>query len=191
MRRDIVWERTGPMGLEHLTLESAADGIRADGLIVVDLGRDVVRLRYAVWLEPGWRTLSARITRDRGDAPIERRIDRIGDDRWTIDGQPRPDLDGCFDIDIQATPFTNAMPINRLGLAEGEGQRLAVVYVVMPDLAVRRAEQEYTLLAPGRLRYRGLGTDFEAEVTADADGLVIDYPPIWRRRSAHSGTSEG
>ncbi len=69
-----------------------------------------------------------------------------------------------------------------LGLAVGVPRRITVAYVAVPGLAVSRAEQEYALLAPGRFRYRGLGTGFAAEVTADADGIVVDYPPIWRRR---------
>ena len=35
MRRDIVWERTGPMGLEHLILEAGDTGVRADGVLVM------------------------------------------------------------------------------------------------------------------------------------------------------------
>ena len=45
-------------------------------------------------------------------------------------------------------------------------------------------EQEYTLLSPILFRYRGISTGFAAEVTMDADRLVVDYPPGWKRRSA-------
>ena len=181
MRRDVVWERTGPMGLEHLALDLGAAGVRADGLIVLDLGGDVVRLRYAIDLGRDWRTRSARLALDRGAAAVLRVIAREGE-AWSVDGIDRPDLAGAFDIDIAGTPFTNAMPLRRLPLAAGVPERIRVAYVGLPDLAVTPAEQEYTRLAAGSFRYRGLGTGFETVIGADADGIVTDYPPIWRRR---------
>lgn len=181
MRRDIVWERTGPMGLEHLILEAGDGGVRADGLLVMDFGGDVVRVRYAVELGPDWRTRAARLRLDRGEAAEEVRVVREGED-WSVDGAPRPDLAGAFDIDIAGTPFTNAMPLRRLALRTGAPERIRVVYFDLPGLTVRPAEQEYTRLGPGSFRYRSLDTGFEAAITADGEGIVVDYPPIWRRR---------
>lgn len=33
-----------------------------------------------------------------------------------------------------------------------------------------------------QLCYRGPSTNFEAEVANDADQIVVDYPPGWKRR---------
>jgi uncharacterized protein len=57
--------------------------------------------------------------------------------------------------------------------------------VALPELTVRSAPQEYTLLErqPGgaRWRFRSLDSGFVAELPVDAAGLVRDYPGIARR----------
>jgi hypothetical protein len=55
----------------------------------------------------------------------------------------------------------------------------------VPELSFRPTRQRYTCLEltpeGGRYRYEGLDTGFSREIIVDADGLVIDYPGIWRR----------
>jgi hypothetical protein len=106
---------------------------------------------------------------------------------WRVDGARRPDLDGCEEIDIQATPFTNTLPIRRLRLRPDAPHRLRVAYVLVPSLTVEPGEQEYTRLDPGdpprRFRYHNPGNGFVAVLDVDADGLVVEYGTIWRRRA--------
>ena len=56
-------------------------------------------------------------------------------------------IEGCIDIDIAATPYTNTLPIRRLQLAEGERQPISVAYISTPDFQVTRAEQAYSCIA--------------------------------------------
>ncbi len=62
---------------------------------------------------------------------------------------------------------------------------IAVAYVTLPELTVRPAPQEYTLLERqpdgARWRFRSLDSGFTAELSVDAEGLVRDYPGIARR----------
>ena len=96
-----------------------------------------------------------------------------------------PELDGCIDVDISATPFTNTLPIRRLGLEPGESEELAVTYVRVPELLVGAERQRYSCLeaqANGELyRFEALPSGFTAELPIDAEGLVIDYPGLFRR----------
>lgn len=186
MRRDIVWEQLPAIGLEHLALEIEPEIVIADGL-VVDFDEGGFRLRYSVRCGGDWRFAAAKLEVDAGGA--ERHLEITHDEAgtWRVDGAARPDLDGCIDIDIMGTPFTNALPVRRLDFAEGAPRRIAVAWIRMPDLSVTRQEQEYTLLgrtALGRrFRYHGLGSGFVAEIEVDGDGIVIDYGDIWRRRA--------
>jgi hypothetical protein len=109
-----------------------------------------------------------------------------GEGHWKRGGgESVPELDGCIDVDISATPFTNTLPIRRLGLEPGESEELAVTYVRVPELLVGAERQRYSCLeaqANGELyRFEALPSGFTAELPIDAEGLVIDYPGLFRR----------
>jgi len=181
MARDIVWEWLDRPGLEHLSLQIGPTAVTAEGLVLVQLGPAPLRVTYRVELDGDWRFRRAHLT-----AGADQTLDlaRAADGAWSVDGQAGPDLAGATDIDIMVTPFTNSLPIRRLRFQTGEPQAIRVAYIALPDLTVEPAAQDYTQLAPDRFRYRSLSSDFKAELTVDGDGVVIDYPPIWRRRSS-------
>ncbi len=66
--------------------------------------------------------------------------------------------------------------------------RLVMAWVEMPSLRVLRSDQVYAARSPldaatGRavVRYTSASRDFTADLTVDADGLVVDYPRLARR----------
>ncbi len=187
MRRELVWEMLPAIGLEHLAIEIEQDGIVADGIVVADFGEGGFRLRYSVRCDGAWRFVGAMLSVDHAGAQRRLEVTRDETGAWKVDGLARPDLAGCTDIDIMASPLTNTLPVRRLDFAEGLPRRIAVAYIRVPDLTVTRQEQEYTLLGRSgvgrRFRYHGIGTGFVAEVDVDGDGLVTDYGDIWRRRA--------
>ena len=133
--------------------------------------------------DDGWRLREARLCVEsaRGTHPLHLLAD--GEGHWrTGEGQALPELDGCLDIDIWPSPFTNTFPIRRLQLADNERCELPVVYLEAPKLKPVRMRQGYTRLDAHHYRYENLeGTNFQAILTVDEDGLVIDYPTLFRR----------
>ncbi len=96
--------------------------------------------------------------------------------------QDQPALRGCIDVDIQATPITNTLPIRRLDLKAGESMEIRLCYISMPDLIVSAASQRYTALDPGSLyRFESLEDGFTADLPVDQDGFVLDYPGLFKR----------
>ncbi len=186
MHRDIVWEWADRPGLEHLSLDIAPDGIAADGIVLVALEGRMVRLRYSVRCDARWDFREASLTVDQDGAQRSLALARDDNGRWRVDGGERADLDGCADIDIMTTPFTNTLPIRRLALPPDSATVIRVAYIRVPELSVAAFDQEYTRLDPAmpprRFRYRSLASGFTAELAVDADGVVIDYPGVWRRR---------
>ena len=183
-RRDVVWEAAMWPGIEHLRLTVTVAGVDADGLIV--MARDApLRLRYEIRCDASWACRELRVASLLEPIrPLELRGDGRG--RWIrANGEHVSSLDGCLDVDIAATPFTNTLPIRRLGLAPGRSADITVVYVDVPDLSLRAARQRYTCLEQadrgGRWRYENPVSGFTAELAVDSDGLVLDYPDIWRR----------
>ena len=180
--RILRWRHLDGEGLQQLTLAPERDGLGATGVIV---GADEDSA-YAGWfhlcVDAGWN-----VTRFAVHHTADRRLALQADapGRWTdARGAPLPEFDGCTDIDISTTPFTNTLPIRRLPWQAGQSREFDMLYVPFDTLAPRRDRQRYTCLEPGRrFRYEGLRSGFTAEVTIDDDGLVIDYPGLFRRIS--------
>ena len=92
---------------------------------------------------------------------------------------------GCLDVDISGSPFTNTLPIRRADFKPGLSLSLTVVYLAVPELTIEPAEQRYTCLekspTAGLYRYESLDSSFRADLPVDDDGLVLDYPGLFRR----------
>lgn len=136
-------------------------------------------VQYAIELSPGWGTRSARVT------SFGRELELLADGgAWQVDGEPVPQLDGIFDVDLESSAFTNAFPVHRLALAVGESADAPAAWVRATTLTVERLEQRYTRLpdAPdGRARFDYWSPDLRCELVYDASGLVLDYPGIATR----------
>lgn len=182
---ELMWSALEWPATEHLILRTSTDpsgpsdpaGVQADGVIVALDGRPT-RLAYRIEAGSDWAV--RRLTLDPYGEPgvvLERR----DGDRWFDgDGVERADLAGCVEVDIALTPFTNTLPIRRLGLSVGESADLRIVYVQIDrGLMLEAVDQSYVRLAEDVYRYSS--GDFSADLTVDADGLVTDYPGLWRR----------
>jgi len=185
MDRQVLWQAwTGP-GLESLRVSADGDGVRAESVAIALGGGRAYTIRYALRCDTGWRvrTLEAWTL---GEDGASLALSSDGSGRWTgPDSRHHAALDGCFDVDLPSTVFTNTLPIRRLGMVPGWSEELSVVYVAVPELTVSVARQRYTCLTwgpdGGRYRFESLGGDFSAELTLDGDGLVVEYPRIARR----------
>ena len=112
------------------------------------------------------------------------RLEADGAGRWLMNGLPVPLLDGCIDVDIAATPFTNTFPIRRLGLDIGESATVSAAWVSIPELEVERLLQTYTRLPGGETlhRYEYRDPRFGGfELTVDDEGVVVEYAGFARR----------
>lgn len=184
---DARWAAWDGRGLEHLRLDVEPVSVRADSVILAaDDGGRPYRARYRIECDGSWSVRRARIELlEEPGRVLDLRA--AGRGRW-IDGTTGAalPLDGCLDVDVYPSPFTNTLPMRRLAdSAVGRPVAITVAWVGLPGLIVRPAPQEYTLLERGpdgaRWRFRALDSDFTAELAVDRDGLVRDYPGIARR----------
>jgi len=181
MRTEVLWNQLVGGGSEHLTLKQHGN-IEADGLAVGVLENAVYRIRYHILCDADWNVQSVAATNltDNRNFALARNIDIWLDDQ----NRAVKELHGCSDVDIMVTPFTNTLPIKRLHLAPGASKEISVVYVSAPDLSLSSFEQRYTCLSQdttgGVYKYESLKSGFTAELKIDADGLVVDYPGVFK-----------
>ena len=176
-----MWHPVGTAGLEHLADRRGPRGGRiADGVVIGERDGNTFRLRYRIVCDAPGRMRGARLELlDETGGTLELETD--GDGAWLANGRARPDLAGCREVDVSATPFTNTLAIERLALAPGASAELDVVHVAVPALTAERARQRYTGIDARHVRYEGLFRRFEAVLPLDEDGLVIDYPDTFVR----------
>ncbi len=177
--RTVRWKSCDNTGLEHFCLHMNADTIQGEGVVIGARGGTPYGLHYRVTTDMQWRTLEVWVRMASG---VFLHVFSDGQGHWTDDkGDAMPNLDGCIDVDIAATPFTNTLPIRRLSLSEGCTTDLTMAYVPLPSLQMCPDGQRYTRIASRRYLYESADRDFSAELAVDEDGLVMDYPGLFRR----------
>lgn len=185
MEREVMWVPWEGPGLEHLRLRQDQSGILADGIVIgLHAGRPF-RFGYRIRCDARWRALEVTVGL-LSPREVELALVSDGQGRWaTPDGQGVSAIQGAIDVDVSATPFTNTLPIRRLGLKPGQSAELSVAYIAVPELRLETARQRYTCLESrqdgGRYRYESPARGFSAELVVDREGLVIDYPGLFRR----------
>lgn len=135
----------------------------------------------------GWQRSLVLVRNSEGywsvDADLEGRVD------LPAPGLQDPSLlAGAIDCDLGLCPLTNIMPIRRLGLLDHqvEPTPLVMAWVEVPSLRVIRSDQLYgsgskSESSPYSVRYTSRSRDFDAALSVDQDGMVIDYPTLARR----------
>ena len=170
------------VGLEHLLLrDREADSV----ILAFDDVMGPFRLSYRLTWDEEWRVRTAELIAATHDTTRLLTLHTDGHGHWRYDdGRPIAELDGCLDIDIWPTPFTSSLPIMRKRMMIGERQEFHVAWVSAPDLTVHRQLQAYTRLADGHYLFESLdGSGFKAELPLDEEGIVKDYPSLFKRVS--------
>lgn len=136
-------------------------------------------VHYVIDVSADWRVRRARLS-DLAGTEVSVSTDGAG--RWTVNGEHRPELAGCLDLDLEASVVTNTLPVHRLALGVGEQGESAAAYVRTSGLAVERLDQTYRRLpdVDGRLRFDYSSPRFGYRDTLQfgPDGLATDYPGI-------------
>lgn len=183
-----LWVPSGEgVGLEHLHLTERSFNVTADSLVIGVHKGEPYRLRYRVACDTEWQTRYVHLALllvEEEDWSLALSGDGRG--HWQDGrGHRLVEFDGCIDIDITSTPFTNTLPIRRLRLRPGQSSDLSMLYVNVPEMKIERSHQRYTCLRSdatgGVYRFQTLDYDFTADLTVDETGLVVDYPGLFRR----------
>ncbi|MFJ6150064.1 putative glycolipid-binding domain-containing protein [Micromonospora profundi] len=202
MPKSIFWSRTDTAGSEQALLDDR-NGLSARGtLLAVDPVPFTARYQVATAADwsasrveveaegTGWMrrvTLERAAgrwrvtTAEQGD--LDAALVAAGHHRAGLPGTDDPDrLGDAIDVDLSGSPLFNALPVRRLGLAGTPAdmpRRITVAWVLLPGLEVVPAEQIYTGIGPGRVRF--VSGTFTADIDVDADGYVVRYPGLAER----------
>ena len=185
LRRTINWtpiwnKSMEGVGLEHLLLaECWADSV----VLAIDQEHGPFRLTYRLTWDDAWTIRNAElvVATERSTKSLSLHTD--GQGHWHHgDGHAMDELNGCVDVDIWPTPFTNSFPIRRKPMKVGERREFRMAWIFAPDLTVNPQPQAYTRLADRLYLFENLdGSGFRVELPVDEDRIVLDYPDFFRR----------
>jgi len=135
-------------------------------------------LTYAIECDAEWRTKRARVDGWVGERDIA--IEIHVNDGWWMNGSEVAAVRDCIDVDLNFSPSTNLLPIRRLNLRVGEEASVRAAWLRFPSFALEPLAQRYTRIDETHVRYQSIASGFEALLTVDSDGMVNDYPGVWR-----------
>lgn len=181
----VLWRRWQDPGIEHLHIREQADRVVADGYIVGDIDGVLLRAHYLVRSDTAYQFQSLQLDMTYPSEQVLN-LSRTLDGKWKSAAEADiPLLSSCTEIDISVSPFTNTLPIRRLQLEEGQSAEITVAYIEFPELSVRPERQRYTLLQRDHGQsiyyFEHLAVGYSVEITVDQNGLVLDYPELFRR----------
>ena len=159
---------------EHLTLSWDNEAWTVSGIVQSH------NVQYVMRLSASWQVRQFLLFRDMDEPDLW--IGNDGGGRWgEMNGAHRPELDGCVDIALACTPFTNTIAIRRLALHVGDAAEIIVATVDVETLDIQPVTQRYSRLDTHRWRLEQTATGESIEFDVDEFGLVIDYPSRFRR----------
>lgn len=180
----VKWRPLQWQGSESLALNISDQEILADSTLEIEQDGRSYHLRYRIHCRPNWQFRSAFLEFDGADGRQQTlALWREDDARWFANGRRSPNLDGCDELDISGTPFTNTLSMRRLtalgALQPGERREIRAAWLKIPEFAAQPAGQSYTWLGADKWKYQS--KDFEALLKVDEHLLVSEYEGLWTR----------
>jgi uncharacterized protein len=180
----VLWRRRDVPGYESCRIFWRDAGWQLDGGAVLAYEGSACRLDYVISCDRKWVTQSAVVSGWVGTRVIDITVTRDTSGRWRLNGTACPAIAGCIDVDLNFSPSTNLLPIRRLELAIGQTEAVHAAWLRFPTFELEPLQQTYTRIAERIYRYESSGGGFVADMTVDAQGLVLDYGEIWSREAA-------
>lgn len=172
-------------GFEAAFFHALGSGWRIEGSTVALAGGEPWVVTYSIEVDSGWVTRRARILSWSASGSRSVALDADGAGHWLVDGAAAAHLDGCLDIDLEASALTNTLPVHRLEIPVGGRAAPAAAFVRTHGPRVELLEQAYERLADeGTHRhyaYAAPAFGFTTRLRVDQSGLIVEYPGIATR----------
>lgn len=180
MIRNIIWKGLQVDSLEFcrihfhelITVKSSIVGCSDDVPFKVD---------YELEMSEDWIISNFSIRAWLGNVDHSFSLNHNGHGNWFNNGKEWQHLEGCMDIDISLTPFTNSLPINRIKSGLQEKTDIEVVYIDVLNFGMSKEVQHYQLLESNKYSFSNSDDSFSADIIVDELNLVKHYPTLFER----------
>src|SRR5215475_7439233 len=109
-----AWRHVGAQdGFETVVFREAASGFVIDGhTAAVEEGKPWA-VHYTLDVDDEWRTQQCLVRSWSALGALETLVTRDPAGHWRVDGVLVPELEGCLDVDLEASACTNFLPVRR------------------------------------------------------------------------------
>jgi len=175
--REVAWISSNPPGVELCIVARRRSGWVLQGSVLRRFKEGVGAISYRIDVDSGWKTKRAMVEQVlRGKRSVLEI--KAGPSGWLLNDEKEESLRRCVDLDLEASPVTNTLPIKRVRLSKGEEVDLTSAWVRFPSLKVHPLRQSYEKLGKNRYRYAS-ASGFSSEIDVDSFGLVRRYGESW------------
>jgi hypothetical protein len=136
---------------------------------------------YELGMSKDWVISNVNINACLGNVDHSFSLNHNGHGGWFNSGKEWKHLEGCIDLDITLTPFTNSLPINRLNPKLNRQIDIDVVYIDVLQFDINPQRQHYIQLDENTYRFSHDRDDFTADILVDGGKLVTRYPGLFER----------
>lgn len=184
MQTNILWTGREYYSLENCLVNTIDAGSEITSTIIGYYEGQIYKSEYFIKTNWNWEVVFFKINSRHSNQNQEIIFEGDGKGNWTSNGKKADEFQGCIDIDIPLTPFTNTLPIRRLKLSPGESREIRVIYCDLLEQSIKPVHQRYTCISNTEYHYENVPNDFEATIQVDDLGLVVDYPQLFIRTAA-------
>jgi uncharacterized protein len=189
--REIMWRRTTDnLSFENARLLETETGPEISGSVLIAQNGVPLCVDYCIACDASWQTRTVRVEQTWRGVRRRLRLDHDGNGHWHRDGKGDTALAGCSDVDLNVSPSTNALPINRLRLPMDAIGEINAAWIRLPELEITPVRQSYRRLSERQYEYKNLGSGFTALIDVDGDGLPTDYAGVWQRAAEGTAAQE-
>ena len=184
MQTNILWTGREYYSLENCLVEMKATSSTITSSIIGCYEESIYIVAYRIEINQNWETVLLEINCQNNSQTQIIKLEGDGQGNWMNNGKTADQFQGCIDVDIPLTPFTNTLPIRRLKLKQNQAQEIRVLYCDLLGEQIKPVSQRYTCLSNSEYHYENVPNDFEATIQVDELGLVVDYPSLFVRTKA-------
>lgn len=184
MIKNILWKGIAAESLEYCCIDYK-NNIQVKSSVVGHHKYLPFKMDYEIELDQDWviRSFLIRSSLYNMDQTLSLKHDGYG--KWFGEGKEWKNLEGCLDIDISVSPFTNTLPVNRLRPSVAESCKINVVYIDLAKFRISKEQQLYKRMDKNTYRFTNDSGDFTADIRMDDNGLVVHYPGLFDRILIH------
>jgi hypothetical protein len=175
----ILWRRLDRPGHEAARVWSHESSWHLAGTAAFVFDQKPCRLDYHLICDPDWYTRSCWVAGWTGNEDVDIELSVNEFQHWRLNGQEISVVAGCLDLDLNFSPSTNLLPIQRLALRVGQGAAVKAAWLRFPSFELEPLEQVYRRLSDTTYRYESGGGEFVRELTVNPAGFVTHYPGLW------------